>query len=250
MAVSHASLGLAAVALLGGSLAMLFFIVLAGVTDAAPLNNTYFLEANTARIRGARPVSRWTYLYICGPGNLDCTAARPAPGVGWAWASGGVGAPAELAGPWADGTTSEYYWYMWRFGWVLFLITLFFEVMAFFASFIACLGRLGSAVAGLVSMTALFFLTIAVALMTATFVKMRDAFLAAGMDAHIGVYAFGFAWGAWAALLIATGLLAAGVRGGSKADRSRSRRWGRRQRSVRSRRSHEMGSRRVKDNYA
>lgn len=169
---------------------------------------------------------------------------------------------------------------MWRFGWVLFLIALFFEVMAFFASFIACLGRLGSAVAGLVSMTALFFLTIAVALMTyvfflllcidhlstppsslkkstvtdpsnsATFVKMRDAFLAAGMDAHIGIYAFGFAWGAWAALLIATGLLAAGVRGGSKADRSRSRRWGRRQRSVRSRRSHEMGSRRVKDNYA
>ncbi|KLU92648.1 cortical patch protein, variant, partial [Magnaporthiopsis poae ATCC 64411] len=179
MAVSHASLGLAAVALLGGSLAMLFFIVLAGVTDAAPLNNAYFLEASTAGIAGARPVSRWTYFYICGPGNLDCTVPRPAPGVGWAWASGGAGAPAELVGPWHDGTTSEYYWYMWRFGWVLFLIALFFEVLAFFASFIACLGRLGSAVAGLVSMTALFFLTIAVALMTATFVKMRDSFLAA-----------------------------------------------------------------------
>ncbi|KAL8290699.1 hypothetical protein RB597_008778 [Gaeumannomyces tritici] len=250
MAVSHASLGPAAVAFLAGSLAMMFFIILAGVADSPPLNNTYFLEASTDGVRGARSTSRWTYLHVCGPANLDCSPARPAPGVGSAWPNGGAGAPTELLGPWDGNTTSEYYWYMWRFGWVLFLIALFFEVMAFFASFIACLGRLGSAVAGLVSMGALFFLTIAVALMTATFVKMRDAFLAAGTDAHIGTYAFGFAWGAWAALLIATGLLAAGVRGGSKADRSRSRRWGKRQRSVRSRRPHEMGSRRVKDNYA
>lgn len=64
------------------------------------------------------------------------------------------------------GTTSFYYWYMWRFGWVFFLITLFFQVLAFFAGFLACCGRLGSAIAGLVAVTALFFDTIAVTLMT------------------------------------------------------------------------------------
>lgn len=63
-------------------------------------------------------------------------------------------------------TTSEYYFYMWRFGWVLYIMSLFFAVVAFFTGFLACCGRLGSAVSGLVSLTALFFYTIAVSLMT------------------------------------------------------------------------------------
>lgn len=59
-----------------------------------------------------------------------------------------------------------YYFYMWRFGWVFYLIGLFFAVMAFFTGFLACCGRLGSAISGLVSLAALFFYTIAVSLMT------------------------------------------------------------------------------------
>lgn len=55
---------------------------------------------------------------------------------------------------------------MWRFGWVFYLMSLFFAVIAFFAGFLACCGRLGSAISGLVSLTALFFYTIAVSLMT------------------------------------------------------------------------------------
>jgi hypothetical protein len=65
-----------------------------------------------------------------------------------------------------DYTTSYYFFYMWRFGWVFYLIALFFEVLAFFAGFVALCGRLGSAIAGLVSLTAFFFLSIAVSLMT------------------------------------------------------------------------------------
>lgn len=55
---------------------------------------------------------------------------------------------------------------MWRFGTVMYLITLFFETAAFFTSFLACCGRLGSAVTGLVAGVALFFGSVAVALMT------------------------------------------------------------------------------------
>lgn len=70
------------------------------------------------------------------------------------------------------------------------------------------------------------------------------------MPASIGTYAFGFAWGAWAALLIATVLFCLGVRGRSKQRHSTSSR----RRSTRSRRSYEMGggggSRRVKEEYA
>ncbi len=47
---------------------------------------------------------------------------------------------------------------------------------------------------------------------SATFVKMRDAFHGDGRDAQVGSYAFGFAWGSWTALLIATVLFFASTR--------------------------------------
>lgn len=55
---------------------------------------------------------------------------------------------------------------MWRFGWVFLLMTLFFEVVAFFTSILACCGRLGAALAFVVSSIALFFYTLAVSIIT------------------------------------------------------------------------------------
>lgn len=78
-----------------------------------------------------------------------------------------------------------YYYYMWRFGWVLYLISLFFEVMAFFTGFLACCGRLGSAVSGLVTLAALFFYTIAVSLMTYVPNLNQARILAFNMDADL-----------------------------------------------------------------
>lgn len=82
---------------------------------------------------------------------------------------------------------------------------------------------------------------------SATFVKARDAFQADGRSATVGRYAFGFSWGAWAALLIATALFFAGIAGGK--DGGSGRRGFRRNKSVRSQRSYDLGSRRVKDEY-
>lgn len=79
-----------------------------------------------------------------------------------------------------------------------------------------------------------------------TFVKARNAFLADNRTATIGKYAFGFSWGAWVALLIATVLFFLGTR---RSDGVSSTRF-RRSRSTRSHRSYDMGSRRVKDDYA
>ncbi len=42
---------------------------------------------------------------------------------------------------------------------------------------------------------------------------MRNAFTADGRAAEIGTYAFGFSWGSWAALLLATILFCVGMRG-------------------------------------
>lgn len=198
------ALNLAPVALLllSGSLVLLWFVILSGITHTSPLRQTYFLRADTSGIEGARPISQWTYFRVCGDDNTDCGPARPALPLGDAWASNAEGVPSDLIGGYGGDTTSFFYWYMWRFGWVFFLLALFFEVVAWFAGLLALCSRLGSAFAGLIALVAWVFLTIAVALMTATFVKMRDVFRADGRDASVGQYAFGFSWGAWAALFL------------------------------------------------
>lgn len=248
----NAPLAIAALILIAGSLVLLFFTILAGVTDTTPLNKTYFLRADTSGITGARSVTQWTYFYFCGEGNNDCSSARPAPAFGKAWAGGASNAPEDIIGSHGGGTTSTHYFYMWRFGWVFFLIALFFETFAFFGAFLACCGRLGAAISGLLSIVALLFLSAAASLMTAVFVQARNAFQDDGRDASLGRYAFGFVWGAWAALFIATILFCLGLRG----DRSARTTTGgagfmsrfRRNRSVRSRRSYD--GRRVKDDYS
>ncbi len=97
----------------------------------------------------------------------------------------------------------------------------------------------------------------------ATFVKMRNAFNNDGRDASIGSYAFGFSWGAWGAILLATILFGLGVRGdghksatngvgnGSAMPGFGNFGWGRarRRKSTRSKRSFDMGGPRVKEEY-
>lgn len=144
----------------------LWFIILSGVTDRSPLSKTYFLRADTSGITGARDVTQWTYFFFCGRDNHDCGHPRPAPALGKAWDGRASNVPADLIGSHGGHTTSFHYYYMWRFGWTFFLITLFFETLTFFSAFLACCGRLGAAVAAFVSLVALFFSTIATVLMT------------------------------------------------------------------------------------
>ncbi|KAI1755714.1 SUR7/PalI family-domain-containing protein [Xylaria castorea] len=250
MARSRIPLAPVSLIFLAGTIVLLFFVILSGIARTSPLRQTYFLSADTSGISGARQTSQWTYFRICGEDNLDCSRSWPDPPVGWAWSKDPTGdrLPGHLIGSYGDGTTSEQFFYLWRFGWVFYLLALFFSVLAFFTGFLACFGRLGHAIAGLMSFVALFFLSVGAALMTATFVRMRDQFTLAGRSAHIGVYAFGFTWGAWAALFIATVLFCIGIRGKKDDHVSSGSRWGRK-RSVRSRRSYDIGNHRVKEEY-
>lgn len=66
----------------------------------------------------------------------------------------------------AKGTTSTYYYYMWRFGWVFYLLALIFDVFAFFLGFLGYIGRLGAGLSGLLTAFAAFWMALAVSLMT------------------------------------------------------------------------------------
>jgi hypothetical protein len=91
-------MGIASLILIAGSIVLLFFIILSGLKSSTPLNKVYFLQADTSNIASARPLSQWTYFYVCGEGNKDCGKAVPALPFGAAWVGGSAGAPAPLVG--------------------------------------------------------------------------------------------------------------------------------------------------------
>jgi hypothetical protein len=64
------------------------------------------------------------------------------------------------------GTTSTHYYYLWRFGWVFYLIALFFSVLAFFTALLAPCSRLASGFSGVTLGFALFWFSLAASLMT------------------------------------------------------------------------------------
>jgi len=248
-------LGLVSWILLCGALVMMIFVILSGVRDSTPLNKTYFLQADLSKVPGAQPTTQWTFFYICGADNQNCGSAHPALPFGYAWINGSTNVPSELVGSHGSHTTSEYYFYMWRFGWVFYLIGLFFGVLTFFAGILSCT-RIGSGLSGLMCLVATFFMTLAAILMTVEFVKARNVFLANGMSASLGRYAFGFTWGAVAALFLASLGFFGGCCIGRNKDTVRTTRTGggffRRNRSTRSRGSFidtESQRRVVKDEY-
>jgi len=220
----RSGMGIASLILIAGSVVLLFFVVLSGVKHTTPLQKTYFLQADTSTIAGSgRATSQWTYFYVCGADNTDCGKAVPGLPLGAAWVGGSAGAPESLVGSHYKHTTAKYYYYMWVVGWSLYLVALVFDVLAFFTALLAPVSRLASGLSGLILSFALFCMTIAASLMTVTFVKARDRFKSSGMDAHIGRYAFGFTWGAWAAMFLATLMLFLGCGlGGSSRREKRS----------------------------
>jgi len=258
-------MGTVSLILIAGALVLMFFVVLSGVTGTTPLNKTYFLQVDTSSIPGARALSQWTYFYVCGEGNTDCGSPVPALPFGYAWVGESAGIPADLLGGHGKDTTSSHYYFLWRFGWVFYLIGLVFTVLAFFTALLAPCSRLASGFSGIILVIGLFFYTLAVSLMTAEFVQARNAFNRAGLSASLGRYAFGFSWGAWAAIFLATCLLFLGCGAGKRSrEEKRSSRvantsgggnlgFFRRQRSRRSARGSFVDNesqRRVKDEYA
>ncbi|KAJ6783576.1 hypothetical protein PWT90_06793 [Aphanocladium album] len=239
----NAPLGLVGLVLMGASLLFLFFIILAGVSTKTPFNKTYFLQADTSGIDGAHDISQWTFFYVCGEGNTDCGGAKAALPFGQAWNQDAKNVPEGIAGS-HHGTSNKYY-LLSRFGWVFLLLALFFGALTFFSSFLACCGRLGSAIATFVSFFALLCHAVASSLLTALYALAQKKFEADGRQARLGRYGLGFLWGSFAALLLSVVVFSAGIK---KSDNSGNASRGGRFWRSKSNRSYE--GRRVKDDYS
>jgi hypothetical protein len=91
--------GLLSLVLIATSIVLIFFVILSGVKNTTPLNKTWFLQADTSSIAGSgRPISQWTYFYVCGANNQDCGSPVPDLPIGYAWVGGNAGVPPALVG--------------------------------------------------------------------------------------------------------------------------------------------------------
>lgn len=148
----------------------MFLILLAGAIDHAPVNKFYLLQADTARIPSAPPVSRWSYWNVCGVrdgrtvcGDQGFSQVHPAY-------------PLDPASHRTFDTTVNIpegflkdhnsYFLMTRFMFAFMLIALFFGACALLTGLLALCTRLASYLSGFLAMIAMFFQALNAALMT------------------------------------------------------------------------------------
>lgn len=157
------ALGLVALALLAGGVVLQFFVILSGTRAGLPTNLVYFLQTTTNGISGARNPARWTYFAICGADgthNTDCGAVVPALPFDPARNFGtDTGIPSQFLG------THKFY-YLSRFAWVFYLVALFFAVVACTTGLLSLCSKIGAYLSSVTTMVALFFQTLAAALIT------------------------------------------------------------------------------------
>ncbi|KAJ5266756.1 Actin cortical patch SUR7/pH-response regulator PalI [Penicillium angulare] len=200
MGFSRASLGFLGLFFMAGSILLIFLTLLGGTRNTTPLNQIYFLQADTSNIPGAPSLSRWTFWNVCGVinGKNDCGSSHP-------------DYPFDPPSSRNFGTTSnvpsqfigtKHYFLTSRFMFPFIIIGLFFAVLSLFTGLLAMCTRVGSYISGFLAWLALTFQVITTCLMTAVFVQGRDAFKSNGQSSKLGVKAFAFMWTASACLFL------------------------------------------------
>ena len=196
------ALAIVPLVLTAGATLFLLLVILAGTQDHAPLNQIYFLSADTSAINGAPDVSAWTLWNVCqatGGTLAQCPKASPAypfdPSSNFA-SSGGV--PNQFI------NNVSYYYYLSRVSFAFFIIAVFFSGVSLLLGLLACCSRIGAGITAFLSVAGLIAAIIAASLMTAVYVQAKNVFQSQGISSSIGVKAFAFAWSAVGCLLIST----------------------------------------------
>ncbi|KAJ6152515.1 hypothetical protein N7497_006834 [Penicillium chrysogenum] len=178
MGFSRATLGFTGLFFMAASILLIFLTLLGGARNSNPLNQIYFLQADTGNIPGAPTTSRWTFWNLCGVtnGRNDCGETH-------------VDFPFDPPKP-----PTKHYFLTSRFMFPFLIIGLFFAVCSFFTGMLAICTRIASYLSGFLAWIALTFQVITTCLMTAVFVQGRNAFENNGQNASLGVKAFAFMW--------------------------------------------------------
>lgn len=201
--MKRASFALPSLFLVAGSVLLLFLLVLAGAYDKKPLNEIFWLQADTRGIPNApNGICHWTLYNFCDERkgkNFNCrpnSAAYPFE------PQRNFGTRANIPGDFLRNPRT--YFYLSRFLYAFYIIDVFFASCALLAGILALFSRLGGIVSALCSAAALFCVSFSAAIMTACFVMGAKAFRHDGRFARVGVKAFAFTWTCVALLFLAT----------------------------------------------
>ncbi|KAJ5773620.1 hypothetical protein N7457_008516 [Penicillium paradoxum] len=249
MGFSRASLGFLGLFFMASSILLIFLTLLGGARNSNPLNQIYFLQADTGNIPNAPPISRWTFWNVCGVknGRNDCGTSHPdfpfdPPSHRNFDTTQNV--PPEFIG-------TNHYFLTSRFMFPFIIIGLFFAVCSLFTGLLAMCTRIASYLSAFLAWIALTFQVITTCLMTAVFVQGRSAFKRNGQSATLGVKAFAFMWTASACLFLSCLLYCLGGAVGRKDNSGYSGRKERRRGFFSSQRSNSVKSQKKETtNYA
>jgi len=191
---------------------MLFLVLLGGTNGHSPLNKIYFLWADTSNIPGAPVLSEWTLWNFCDSDNgkvygntINCGSVHAAnPFLPQQNFGTTKNVPADFL------NNHRTYYYLSRFAFAFYLISLFFMLCSMLTGVLALCSRLGSALSAVAAGWAMFCVITCASLMTATYTLGRSTFHQAGLNAGLGFYAFGFTWGAVGCMLVSVVLYCVG----------------------------------------
>ena len=174
-------IALASLVFTAGAILLIFLVLLAGAVDGSPVNQIYFLQADTSAVKGAPATSQWTFWNVCDgssgvdancgqvyaantfdpPGNFGTNDGLPADFVGYAVWSRVMQITSRLTGD----STHKFY-YLSRFFFAFTLIGLFFAVVSLLTGLAAACFRIGGVFSGLLVSFALFWQLAGASLMT------------------------------------------------------------------------------------
>ncbi|KAI5846296.1 SUR7/PalI family-domain-containing protein [Morchella snyderi] len=195
--------GIPSIILLAGTIVLLFLLIIAGAYDRRPLNQIFWLQADTRGIPNAPDgICHWTLYNFCDERdgkNFNCRNNNAAnPFLPQRNFNTRANIPADFL------NNPDRYFYLSRFLYSFYIIDLGFALMALLAGLLALSSRIGALAAAALSCLSLFFMTFSATIMTACFVLGQRAFRRAGRKARVGVKAFAFTWTCVALLGLAT----------------------------------------------
>ncbi|RPB01443.1 SUR7-domain-containing protein [Choiromyces venosus 120613-1] len=196
--------------LLAGTIVLLFLLLLAGAYDRKPLNQIFFLQADTHDIPNApNGICHWTLYNYCDSRNGKNYNCRPNDAAYPFLPQRNFRTETNIPRDFIH--NPRRYFYLSRFLYAFYVIDLFLALLAFFAALLATCFRPVGYLAAAVAAFGLFCMSFSAAIMTACYVLGQKAFRHNRRFARVGVKAFAFTWTCVALFFLSALMLALGL---------------------------------------
>lgn len=185
------------IVLLAGTCLLLLLVILSGASDHFPLNDLYWIKADTSSIDGAYDSSSWTFWGVCQSSNFSNCHQGPAYPIS---PKDNFGTTNNVPTDFVD--NRDTYYYLSRFSFAFALVAIGFAGISLIVDLLAfCFQVIDKVVICFVAF-ALFFIGGLAAFQTATVVLARNAFNSSDMHGSVGLKLMAITWTAFACILL------------------------------------------------